>query len=723
MNRRPNRRDLKRLNAVTLAAMLVLFGACLWAAPPAPEPPRPTEPTEITIDEDALRLGEDYLDLVKELEAVLTDFEEFYQEAGLASLTGIAKSAKIMRQSLQEDPPKATHEELVKNLDEMIDRMDTVIEEAEDGDSQMRRRYLRELQSFSEDLSDIRDQFDSDFTEQQIEKLFNAEKMAEIFEKAAHQAEKAMQLALSQQKGLDSEYILIPPTPPKPFKGKIGVAARAKGDYYILKAQHEYDDSLTQTATMTVDNRQTIIELRNDIGGIEVHTWNRSEAAATLTINYSSGSSSSRTMAKDIRLVASNDNKGVLIRIDYPDDESKTVGIVSSQLDVSVPAANPVKIENSFGSAVVADLQNSLTVSSNFGSVETKRITGDVTINSSTGAVYVEDVTGRLEVSSSFGDMEVVDVIGAISLSNSYATVAIRNSIGNLTIANSGAVSVSGHTGEVTVESSNGEVEIYKLTGNLTAANSFGGMQIESVTGQVTAENSSAALEISEVGGPVEATNRFGSIEINDAKGAVRAESSNSEISITQAGGGVTIINRFGKVTVKGAGGAVQIDNTNAVVDVSNVLGSAVITNQFAPVVVANVTGTVEVDNQNASVDLTDIGGAVTVRTTFGEVSGENLKGPFEIDNANGSVAVSRLTSISKDCLIRAVSGDITIELPPAGGYNVDASTSWGKIQTDLPMKLSSGGNIMSGEYMAGANYPTLTLKGENSSIIISTRP
>lgn len=706
-----------------MAALLALSNTGLWAAPPVPEPPAPSEPPAPTIDEDVLRLGEDYLDLIKELDAVLTDFEEFYQETGLASLTGIAKSAEVLHKSLKDEPSKPGHEKLVEKLDDLIDRIDTVIEDADEGDSKIRRRHLRELESLSEDLTDIRDELDSDFSEADFEQLLDGEKMTRIFEKAAKQVEKAMQMALAQQKNFDSQLIIVPPVAPAPAIGRIGAAGRAKRDYFIVKSRADYDDSLTQTANLTVPDRSTKIDLRNEIGGVEVHTWNRSEVSAKLVIGYSSSSSSSRSMAQGIHLTASSSDKGIVVAIEYPEDEDKTAGIVLSQLEVNVPANNPVKIKNSFGVAAVADLHNNLAVDNNFGSVEVKRVTGEVKITSSTGGIYVEDVTGKLTATNSFGDVEVVGATGPISLANSYATVSIRNSSGELTIANSGAVAVAGHKGNVTVESSNGEVEISRITGNVIATNSFGGMQIEAVSGEVTAENSSAAMEIAEVGGPVRATNRFGSIEISDAKASVRAESSNSDITIVRTGGEVIVVNRFGKVTVQSSRGGVQIDNTNAVVEISDIQGGAVITNQFAPVVIDKVAGPVEVDNRNASVDLADIGGAVTVRTSFGEVSGERMSGPFLIDNTNGSVRLSRLTGIAKDSQIRATSGDITVNLPSAGGYNVDASTSWGKIETDLPMKISSGGNTMSGVYTAGSGYPTLVLKGENASITISTKP
>lgn len=723
MNRRLTHRGKTLVYAFALATALVLSAGYLWAAPPVPEPPTPTEPPEPVIDEDMLRLGEDYLDLIKELDAVLADFEQFYQETGLASLTGIAKSVKVLRESLKEDPAKMERDRLVEKLDDLVERIDTIIEDADEDDSKIRRRHIRELESFSEDLSDIRDEFDSEFSEQEFKNLLDGEKMAQIFEKAARQAEKAMKLALTQQKSLDSNLIIIPPVAPVPAVGKLKASGQAKRDYYVVQAHRDYDDSLTQTASLTVPNRNAKIELRNQIGGINVHTWNRSEVSARLTIGYSRGSSSSRAMAQEIHLTASSTDAGIVVEIEYPDDEDKSSGIVSSQLDVTVPAENPVKISNSFGAAAVGDLRNDLTVATSFGSVEAKRITGAVTIANSTGGVYVEGVTGKLTVSSSFGDMEVVGVDGPIALANSYATVSIRNSSGNLTIANSGAVAVSGHKGNVSVESSNGDVEISRITGDVTAANSFGGMQIEAVSGQVTAENSSSSMEIADVTGPVRATNRFGSIDINDAKASIRAESSNGDIAITRAGGEVVVINRFGKVTVRGAGGAVQIDNNSAVVDVSDVRGEAIITNQFGPVVVADITGAIQVKNQSASVDLTDIGGAATVLASFGEISGKNLNGPFIIDNTSGSVELSHLVGIARDSRIRVTSGDISVELPKSGGYNVDASTSWGKIETDLPMKISSGGNTMSGIYTAGSGYPTLTLKGENASITISTKP
>lgn len=723
MNRR---RPLHRLTfgrAFSLATLVVWSTACLWAAPPVPEPPAPSELPAPTIDEDVLRLGEDYLDLIKELDAVLTDFEEFYQETESPSLAGIAKSVEALRKSLKQNPTMAGRDELVEKLDDLVDRIDTVIDEADEGDSKMRRRHLRELEAFSEDLEDIRDELDSEFSEEEFVRLLDGEKMAKIFEQAARQAEKAMQMYLVQQQNLDSQLLILPPGTPAPVIGRIGGADRARRDYFIVKSRADYDDSLTQKASLAVRNRDAMIDLQNDIGGIEVRTWNRSEVSARLIIGFASGSNSSRAMAQGIHLQASDAGDGLSITVEYPEDRDETAGIVGSQLEVTVPGDNPVKIKNSFGVAAIADLHNSLAVANNFGSVEIKRVTGEVTIVSSTGGIYVEDVTGKLTATNSFGDVEVVGANGPVMLTNSYATVSIRNSSGELTIANSGAVAVAGHKGNLAVESSNGEVEISRVTGNVTASNSFGGMQIEVVSGEVTAENSSAALEIADVGGPVRATNRFGSIEISDAKASVRAESSNSDITVVRTGGDVIVVNRFGKVTVQSARGGVQIDNTNAVVEISDIQGGAVITNQFAPIVIDKVTGPVEVDNRNASVDLADIGGAVTVRTSFGEVSGERLSGPFLIDNTNGSVELTRLTGIAKDSQIRATSGDITIELPSAKGFNVDASTSWGRIQTDLPMKISSGGNTMSGVYTAGSGYPTLVLKGENASIIISTKP
>ena len=722
-----------KLGAMTIwtKSAVLLAMALTWslasAAPPMPDDgiglePRPGD----TIGQKMVIVGENYVDLIDNLEEILSDFEDFYREVGQASLSEGGKAVKDLRQSIAGDYSAASRDRMLKKMDILLAKMEALRTTADSGGSRLQRRQLRQLRSFESDLEDLRDELDAEYSDNELKGMLDDKTLNRIIRESMRNAQQALRIAQGRLRD-ESLLIVIPPfdtvlPAPHPPAVPAPPAIPRKMLRDLQTPDQDLGDALTQTANATVGSRTLPIDLHNAIGAVLVQTWNRSEVQAVLTINYSEDSHSSTDFAKGVRLLMETTPQTISVSVIYPEKGGKAINVVSSKLEVSLPSGNPVAIENAFGPATIADLQNDLKISSSFGSVDVQRIKGDVTIANTSGAVYTEAITGRLTISNSFGDIETVAADGVIELSNSYAPVTIRNASGELRITNSGPVTVHSFRGDVDIRSSNGDVEVETITGNLVLANSFGSVRIESVTGDATIENANASVEITDIGGQLRASNKFASIQIENVKKSVRAESSNGVITVDNVGGEVLVTNRFGEVAIQTAGGPVQVDNSNAEVTVSGILGDVTVVDQFGPVNLSEIKGNVDVRNQNASIDLVDIGGATTVRTTFGLISGENLDGPFMIDNANGSVELSRLGNITKNCEIRVTMGDISLELPPSGGFNVIASTSSGDIDSDLPMTISTSAGISSGQYSLGATYPTLLLKGQNTSIRISIR-
>jgi hypothetical protein len=90
---------------ICLTALLILFGAnMLSAGPPLPDDPTTEGDTdyESLIQDQLLRFSEDYVDLIDELEAVLDEFEEFFEEFGQTSITKYEKAVKKLRATLAE---------------------------------------------------------------------------------------------------------------------------------------------------------------------------------------------------------------------------------------------------------------------------------------------------------------------------------------------------------------------------------------------------------------------------------------------------------------------------------------------------------------------------------------------------------------------------------------------------------------------------------------------
>ncbi len=713
--------------------LIVIFSTCVLAGPPTPD--EFNDEYELgEFEEEALIFSENYLDLISELEVLLEEFEVFFEEFGVATLDEMAAELEDFRISLYDEYSEEAHEELMEEMDEVLDELKEIKEDLDETDSRSKRKYLRRLRSFEQDLEDIREELKEQLSDERFRKILDSEKLRKAVEIALLKArEKLRKQEVKDYRQEAREAMLASPeepfidvSPPTPPPTVIALPEIDFSEWYYESSAYmkaEVDAYITLNTTVPVENNQIRIELNNGIGSVNVTTWNRSQVEAVLTVGYNESSPKSRDMAKAIGLLANGDEKRITIDISYPRENEKTANIVASQLEVTLPRTNPVTIRNSFGPVSIADLQNTLTIESNFASIDVQSLKGDALIRNSTGPIYLENLNGQVNVHNQFGPIEAVRLQGKSFLSSSYATIQVKNSTGNMVINNSGAVALHHHIGDARIDASNGEIEIFKVDGDLNVSNSFGAVRLESITGDVYAQNANAVIEIKGVGGRLKASNSFAPIYIDGVEKNADIASSNAEISLENVRGDVLIDNSFGNVSLEMVDGYIRVKNSNAAVSVSSAKKGTSITNQFGPVYLTSVDGNVIINNKNASVDLADIRGSATIRTSFGLVSGENLKGPLIINNENGSIDLAELYLQREDsCQFSTTFGDIRLALLKPLNYNISAQTTFGEIQSDMPLVYTTSGNVNVAEYTGAVIGPTILINGQNSSISILTR-
>jgi hypothetical protein len=684
-----------------------------------PEEISPEEEEELEslfgdFEEQILRFSEDYVDLIGELEFILQEFDEFFEEFGQISIREYEKALERLQSTLSEEYSSENYQQMMEALDNLLAKFKDLEMELEESNSSVEKRRLRTMRALEDDLEDIREQLEEEVDDSRILSQIDTEALAEIITKSIKEAQKAMVEAEKAYK--ENLRLMETPAPPRPPKGiKDGT-----GNLGTLNTR-EFSGTLTKSATAEIASKSTAIELENAIGGIEVETWNRSEISIEMTIGYIEDSKESRGLAEEIKLAIDQSPELVKARVLYPGCDEKPVNIVASRLNISLPRANRVKITNSFGQVFVAELDNDLNIKSNFSEIEVRDINGRVVVTNSSGSIYLENIDGELEATNSFAPIELAYINGQTKLSNSYAPVRVEKSAGGLNINTSGDVYVDHYRGDASVHSSNGRMELYDINGNLVAINSFGPILAEKISGDAKIENANAQIEISGVEGALLVSNNFAPVMIDEIGSDVTVKSSNGNITIENIKAGVNVVNRFGEVSIQSVAGKVMVTNSGEPVTISEVLAPVTVVNQFSPVMLSTITGEVNVDNMNASVNLTDIKGASRVKTSFGLISGENLGGPFILKNDNGSIELLRVLNINSDCEATTTYGDITLELPQLGLYNLNATTSYGEIDSDVPLNVTSSGNVTSGAYIAGQSNPTITLTGSNSSIKIRT--
>jgi Putative adhesin len=128
------------------------------------------------------------------------------------------------------------------------------------------------------------------------------------------------------------------------------------------------------------------------------------------------------------------------------------------------------------------------------------------------------------------------------------------------------------------------------------------------------------------------------------------------------------------------------------------------------------------IDNTNGSIDISDVKGTLQVSNTNGHIECARCAGSMEAETTNGSIR-AELTAVTpgKKISLETTNGRVAVTVPRSIGATVDASTTNGSINTDLPIT----SNQMSRHAVRGTvngGGAELRLRSTNGSIEIMTK-
>ena len=198
----------------------------------------------------------------------------------------------------------------------------------------------------------------------------------------------------------------------------------------------------------------------------------------------------------------------------------------------------------------------------------------------------------------------------------------------------------------------------------ITARTGSGSQHIEGIDGRVDASTGSGSLTFRNIGANLRASTGSGSITAETVRGAFHANTGSGRIQAT------------------GVGGAINASTGSGGIDVSQ-------------------TG-------NGDVDLASGSGTVRARGVRGRVEATTSSGTLDVQG-----------ELSGDWRLSASSGDVTVSLPANQGFELDASTSSGRINTDFPVTSSGTINRRSLRGTTKSGGPLLRVRTASGSISI----
>ena len=307
-----------------------------------------------------------------------------------------------------------------------------------------------------------------------------------------------------------------------------------------------------------------------------------------------------------------------------------------------------------------------------------------VFVENDRGNVELSALTGAARVETSYGRVDATDLSGGVDVTTSHGDIRLRR-VGGDTRANnrSGGVSASGVDGDLDIRSSGGRIVVDDVAGSLHVETRNGSVGVMGVEGAVEISARYAEVSVERVGADVTIGTNNRPVFVDDVTGSVSVTGRNSNVTLRRIGRDVTVENQYRPVLVADVSGRATINARQSVVDVDGAGGPVVIESSHEDIRVTRFDASLEIRSSHADLDVAavSLAGPVTLVTTYGDVrlalpenAGAQLTAATEdgsIESALSAVEPEEVGSSSRREL-RTTLGD--------GTHAVSVQTSYGDI-------------------------------------------
>jgi len=497
--------------------------------------------------------------------------------------------------------------------------------------------------------------------------------------------------------------------------------------------------------TVTLGAGQSV-HIEHKFGEVRVHGESGRDVKISATIRVQASSKDeAESFSQKIQIDVQQSSEGVRIKTIYPPEENRWFHFSrhsswSVSYDIAMPSDAPLTVRNSFGSIEAAgirgagDLENShgsvtvhdagaVRLNNSFGSIELNGATGDAFVNDTNGSIQVYEVKGALDVRNRFGSIATKSIQGAVTITGGNGTVTLSDSGAANIVTSFGSVDARNVKGDLTVRDNNGNIEIATIAGAADLTNSFGNVTLSEVRGRVNCKTNNGRVKGSNLtGSSVTIRDSFANIELDTINGALDAETSNGKITVRDARGSVTLKTSFGAIEASNIPRGISATSSNGAITLTDIGADAYAKTSFGSVLAERVNGNLTVENSNGSVAARNVKGDARVNTSFSGVTLESIGGRISVDNQNGGISVTatRPASGCRDISLKTSFSAIRVRIPEGLGYNLSAHTTFGRINSELPVTStgSIGGDNLTGTIGNGGCQ--LQLTDSNGSIEIS---
>jgi len=166
------------------------------------------------------------------------------------------------------------------------------------------------------------------------------------------------------------------------------------------------------------------------------------------------------------------------------------------------------------------------------------------------------------------------------------------------------------------------------------------------------------------------------------------------------------------------AGMSLTLETSDGEIAVIGTTGGGVLKTSNGKITLENVKGDFQGDTSNGDIEITAMEGSGLLRTSNGKVDIENATGEFNASTSNGPIFFSGEMISGGSNRLTTSNGKVTVQLQGTPSINLDASTSDGKVSSDLAiLATETETNHLVGKI--GSGKATLYINTSNGNVIV----
>jgi hypothetical protein len=228
-------------------------------------------------------------------------------------------------------------------------------------------------------------------------------------------------------------------------------------------------------------------------------------------------------------------------------------------------------------------------------------------------------------------------------------------------------------------------------------------------------------------------TTRVGNVSVSGRKGSLEAATDHGNVNADQITGDLSVRLKHGDFTAKDVSGNVTVDGTISDSNISDVGGTVTLNGTYwGDMQLARIAKQVHflssrTDLQFAKLDgefnmqpdelrANSITGPFKLSTRSKSVHLEDVSGDVHIDNQNGSVEMRPKGPLG-NIDVTNIHGEIDLTVPANAGFQLDAQSVGGEIQSDFNVNVDNSGNNATARGTVGKGGPAVRLKADHGTI------